>query len=88
MNIKISFELIKSGRKVVKLKFRIVQKTPIECIISGETANDRLEEKKKMVADIIGHHFFLLQTFIFFSKLLYSFTNFYILLQTFIYVYD
>lgn len=43
-DINISFEPIKKGRKVVKLKFRIVEKDPMERWIAGTTANDRIRK--------------------------------------------
>lgn len=43
-DINISFEPITKGRKVVKVKFKIEQKTPMERAIAGATANDRLGE--------------------------------------------
>lgn len=43
-DINISFEAITKGRKVVKIKFEIKQKTPMERAIAGATANDRLGE--------------------------------------------
>lgn len=43
-DINIYFEPITKGRKVIKVKFRIVAKDPIERMISGATANDRLGE--------------------------------------------
>lgn len=43
-DINISFEQITKGRKVVKVKFRIEQKNPIERLLAGATANDRLGE--------------------------------------------
>lgn len=43
-DINIYFEPITKGRKVVKVKFRIEIKKPIERMLSGETANDRLGE--------------------------------------------
>lgn len=43
-DLKISFEPITKGRKVVKVKFDIEQKNPIERLIAGNTANDRLRE--------------------------------------------
>jgi len=41
-DINICFEPITKGRKVVKIKFGIESKKPIERLISGTTANDRL----------------------------------------------
>lgn len=43
-DINISFKPIPKGRKVVKVKFSIEQKSIIERAIAGETANDRLGE--------------------------------------------
>lgn len=43
-DINVYFEPITKGRKVVKLKFRIEQKNPIERMLAGATANDRLGE--------------------------------------------
>ncbi len=43
-DLNIYFEPITKGRKVIKVKFRIEQKNPIERMISGATANDRLGE--------------------------------------------
>lgn len=43
-DLNIQFEPITKGRKVVKIKFRIALKSPIERAIAGETANDRLGE--------------------------------------------
>lgn len=43
-DIYIYFEPITKGRKVIKVKFRIVGKDPIERMIAGTTANDRLGE--------------------------------------------
>lgn len=43
-DLNIYFEPITKGRKVIKVKFRIEQKNPIERIMSGVTANDRLGE--------------------------------------------
>lgn len=45
-DLNISFESITKGRKVVKIKFLIEQKNPIERMISGATANDRLGKLK------------------------------------------
>lgn len=45
-DINIYFEPIKKGRKVVKIKFRIEDKKPIECLIAGTTANERLSNNK------------------------------------------
>lgn len=42
-DINISFEPITKGRKVVKVKFIIETKTPMERLLSGATANDRLD---------------------------------------------
>lgn len=41
-DLNIYFEPITKGRKVIKVKFRIEQKNPIERMMSGATANDRL----------------------------------------------
>lgn len=41
-DINIYFEPITKGRKVVKVKFRIEQKNPMERMLAGATANDRL----------------------------------------------
>lgn len=43
-DINIYFEQITKGRKVVKVKFRIEQKDPMERWLAGATANDRLGE--------------------------------------------
>lgn len=43
-DINIYFEPITKGRKVVKVKFRIEQKNPMERLLAGATANDRLGE--------------------------------------------
>lgn len=43
-DINIYFEPITKGRKTVKIKFRIEQKDPIERLLAGTTANDRLGE--------------------------------------------
>lgn len=43
-DINIYFEPITKGRKVVKVKFRIEQKDPMERWLAGTTANDRLGE--------------------------------------------
>jgi plasmid replication initiation protein len=43
-DLNIYFEPILKGRKTVKVKFRIEQKNPIQRMIAGETANDRLGE--------------------------------------------
>lgn len=43
-DLNIYFEPILKGRKTVKVKFRIEQKDPIQRMIAGETANDRLGE--------------------------------------------
>lgn len=43
-DINIHFEPITKGRKVVKIKFRIESKNPIERMLAGATANDRLGE--------------------------------------------
>lgn len=41
-DLNIYFEPITKGRKVIKVKFRIDEKNPIERMMSGATANDRL----------------------------------------------
>lgn len=41
-DLNIYFEPITQGRKVVKVKFRIEQKNPMERLLAGATANDRL----------------------------------------------
>ena len=41
-DINISFEPITKGRKVIKVKFRIEMKNPMERLLAGETAQDRL----------------------------------------------
>lgn len=41
-DLNIYFESITKGRKVIKVKFHIEQKNPIERLMSGATANDRL----------------------------------------------
>lgn len=46
-DINIHFEPITKGRKVVKVKFRIEQKDPMERWLAGTTANDRLGELGK-----------------------------------------
>lgn len=43
-DINIFFEPILKGRKTVKVKFRIEHKNPIERMLAGTTANDRLGE--------------------------------------------
>lgn len=43
-DINIIFEPITKGKKVVDIMFRIVPKSPMERMIAGETANDRLGE--------------------------------------------
>lgn len=43
-DLNISFEPITKGRKVIKVKFRIALKNPIERMLAGTTANDRLGE--------------------------------------------
>lgn len=43
-DLNIYFEPITKGRKVVKIKFRIELKNPIERMLAGTTANDRLGE--------------------------------------------
>lgn len=43
-DLNIYFEPITKGRKVIKVKFRIDEKNPIERLMSGATANDRLGE--------------------------------------------
>lgn len=45
-DININFEPVTKGRKVVKVKFRIEQKNPIERMLAGATAQDRLESIK------------------------------------------
>lgn len=45
-DINIYFEPITKGRKVVKIKFHIQQKEPMERFVAGATANDRLGELK------------------------------------------
>ena len=45
-DINIIFEPITKGKKVVDIMFRIVPKSPMERMIAGETANDRLGELK------------------------------------------
>lgn len=45
-DLSIHFEPITKGRKVVKVKFRIDQKNPIERMLAGATAQDRLENIK------------------------------------------
>lgn len=42
-DINISFEPITKGRKVIKVKFIIEAKTPLERLMAGATANDRLD---------------------------------------------
>lgn len=46
-DINIYFEPITKGRKVVKVKFRIEQKKPMERWLAGTTANDRLDKLEK-----------------------------------------
>ncbi|MCM1224589.1 MAG: replication initiation protein [Lachnospiraceae bacterium] len=46
-DLNISFEPVTKGRKVVKVKFRIEQKNPIERMLAGATAQDRLESINK-----------------------------------------
>lgn len=43
-DLNIYFEPLTKGRKVVKIKFRIDQKNPIERMLAGATANDRLND--------------------------------------------
>lgn len=43
-DLNIYFEPITKGRKVIKVKFRIELKNPIEKMLAGVTANDRLGE--------------------------------------------
>ena len=43
-DIHIYYEPITKGRKVIRVKFRIEQKDPIERMLAGATANDRLGE--------------------------------------------
>lgn len=43
-DLNIYYEPITKGRKVVKVKFRIEQKNPMERMLAGATANDRLGE--------------------------------------------
>lgn len=43
-DLNIYFEQITKGRKVIKIKFRIEQKNPIEKMLAGAIANDRLGE--------------------------------------------
>lgn len=45
-DINITYEPITKGRKVVQVKFRIQKKNPIERLLAGTTANDRLERLK------------------------------------------
>lgn len=45
-DINIYFEPITKGRKTVKVKFRIERKDPIQRMLAGATANDRLEQLK------------------------------------------
>ncbi len=45
-DLNIQFEPIKKGRKVVKVKFIISQKSPLEKLMAATTANDRLESLK------------------------------------------
>lgn len=44
-DINIYFEPVTKGRKVIKVKFRIEQKNPIERMLAGATAQDRLKSK-------------------------------------------
>lgn len=44
-DLNISFEPITQGRKVVKVKFRVDEKEPMERWLAGTTAHDRLESK-------------------------------------------
>lgn len=46
-DLNISFEPVTKGRKVVKVKFRIDVKNPIERMLAGATAQDRLESINK-----------------------------------------
>lgn len=46
-DINIYFEPVTKGRKVIKVKFRIEQKNPIERMLAGATAQDRLEKYNK-----------------------------------------
>lgn len=41
-DLNIDFEPVKKGRKVIKVRFKIKLKEPIERFIAGQTANDRL----------------------------------------------
>ena len=43
-DLNIYFEPILKGRKTLKVKFKIEMKKPIERLIAGETANDRLKK--------------------------------------------
>lgn len=45
-DININFEPITKGRKVIKVKFRIDVKNPIERMLAGATAQDRLDSIK------------------------------------------
>lgn len=45
-DININFEPITQGRKVIKVKFRIDVKNPIERMLAGATAQDRLDSIK------------------------------------------
>lgn len=45
-DINVSFEPITKGRKVIKVKFRIDAKNPIERMLAGATAQDRLDSIK------------------------------------------
>jgi plasmid replication initiation protein len=42
-DLNICYEPITKGRKVVKVKFRIEKKNPVERMLAGATANDRLK---------------------------------------------
>lgn len=45
-DLNVYFESITKGRKVIKINFRIDQKNPIERMLAGATANDRLNDIK------------------------------------------
>lgn len=46
-DLNIYFKPITKGRKVIKINFQIDQKNPIERMLAGATANDRLNDIKR-----------------------------------------
>lgn len=46
-DLMIRYEPIKKGNKVIKINFFIEQKNPIERMLAGTTANDRLNNITK-----------------------------------------